>query len=429
MRMKLQIALLTAITLSPQCLEAQPVEPVGWTVQSTPTGQKLNDIFFVDELKGWACGDDGTILHTTNGGAQWTLQSSGTTVNLNAVFFTDSENGWVAGNASSTVNVNVLRTTDGGDNWEAVTIASFAVNVNGIHFSDPMTGWAVGESGRVFYTADGGTNWVLQSGGPGPGTGNNLLYDVHFSDGLNGCISGWQGRMFCTADGGVNWTLRQTLYNGSFLAVHMFSGQAGWTVGGNSNGNGTIWHTSDAGVNWDWQTFGVPNQTQDYLRDVHFTDGNNGWAVGGLGFAYVFRTANGGADWASEGSFQLIGSFIFNAVHFADADHGWVAGDGGVILRYLNDGEGTSVSEHTGRSSTQVYPNPFSNAATLHIEMGMRNASVTLYNAVGQTVRHMGHVSGQTITLHRDGLPGGVYLIRVTQDGEVVMADRLLVTD
>lgn len=369
MTMKLTFTILTAIVLSIQCLVAQPLQPVGWAVQSTPTGQKLNDIFFVDQLEGWACGNDGTILHTTNGGVLWALQSSGTTVNLNSIFFTDNENGWIGGNASSIVPVNVLRTTDGGTNWEAVTIASFAVNVNGIHFSDPMTGWAVGESGRVFYTADGGTSWVLQSGGPGTGTGNNLLYDVHFSDGLNGCISGWQGTMFCTADGGANWTLRQTPYSGPFRAVHMFSDQVGWAVGGNSNGNGTIWQTSDAGANWDWQTFGVANQTQNYLRDVYFTDENNGWAVGGLGFAYVFRTANGGEEWGSEGSFQLIGNFIFNAVHFTDTDHGWVAGDGGVVLRYLNEGAVSSIANITEQSATHIYPNPFSNSTTISFEL------------------------------------------------------------
>lgn len=420
--MKLTITILTAIVLSIQCLVAQPLQPVGWAVQSTPTGQKLNDIFFVDQLEGWACGNDGTILHTTNGGVLWTLQSSGTTVNLNSIFFTDSENGWVGGNASSIVPVNVLRTTDGGTNWEAVTIASFAVNVNGIHFSDPMTGWAVGETGRVFYTADGGTSWVLQSGGPGTGTGNNLLYDVHFSDGLNGCISGWQGRMFSTADGGANWTLRQTPYSGPFRAVHMFSDQVGWAVGGNNNGNGTIWNTSDAGTNWDWQTFGVPNQTQDYLRDVHFTDDNNGWAVGGLGFAYVFRTANGGEDWVSEGSFQLIGNFIFNAVHFADADHGWVAGDGGVILRYLNEGDETSISNLTTQSAAHIYPNPVQDQATVGFTLAAASdARLEVLDMLGRTVAEA-YVTDmaagpQRIIIDLHSLVPGTYVCRVTANG------------
>lgn len=35
----------------------------------------------------WACGENGTILFTSNGGATWTLQESGTTATLWSIEF------------------------------------------------------------------------------------------------------------------------------------------------------------------------------------------------------------------------------------------------------------------------------------------------------------------------------------------------------
>ena len=41
---------------------------INWTLRPFGTAQYLNCLFFIDELTGWAVGDNGTILHTTNGG-------------------------------------------------------------------------------------------------------------------------------------------------------------------------------------------------------------------------------------------------------------------------------------------------------------------------------------------------------------------------
>ena len=48
-------------------------------------------------LIGWAVGQKGTILQTTDEGASWKAQTSGTTEFLLAVEFLDANNGWVVG--------------------------------------------------------------------------------------------------------------------------------------------------------------------------------------------------------------------------------------------------------------------------------------------------------------------------------------------
>jgi len=39
-----------------------------WQAQSSRTQSRLNDVFFVDALRGWAVGQAGTIIHTSRGG-------------------------------------------------------------------------------------------------------------------------------------------------------------------------------------------------------------------------------------------------------------------------------------------------------------------------------------------------------------------------
>lgn len=43
---------------------------LSWEAQASRTGFRLNDVFFVDALRGWAVGEGGVILHTARGGRQ-----------------------------------------------------------------------------------------------------------------------------------------------------------------------------------------------------------------------------------------------------------------------------------------------------------------------------------------------------------------------
>jgi photosystem II stability/assembly factor-like uncharacterized protein len=77
-----------------------------WTQIDNPTGHSLYSVFFISATEGWACGNNGTIIHTTDGGATWQPQESGTTALLRDIFFTSPTNGYVVGN-----NGTILRYT------------------------------------------------------------------------------------------------------------------------------------------------------------------------------------------------------------------------------------------------------------------------------------------------------------------------------
>ena len=54
--------------------------------------QDLNDVHFVNSTTGWAVGNGGTIMHTTDGGATWS-GSNPVSVDLQAVAFVYTSSG------------------------------------------------------------------------------------------------------------------------------------------------------------------------------------------------------------------------------------------------------------------------------------------------------------------------------------------------
>jgi photosystem II stability/assembly factor-like uncharacterized protein len=65
-----------------------------WVHQSSGTDKTFHNLHFLNENLGWACGYDGTIVKTTNGGIDWISQNIGTLDDIHALFFTDSLVGW-----------------------------------------------------------------------------------------------------------------------------------------------------------------------------------------------------------------------------------------------------------------------------------------------------------------------------------------------
>jgi len=66
--------------------------------QSSGTTNLLLSADFINVDTGWACGPNGTILRTINGGTNWILQHNGTSF-LASIKFTNGLTGWVVGGA------------------------------------------------------------------------------------------------------------------------------------------------------------------------------------------------------------------------------------------------------------------------------------------------------------------------------------------
>jgi len=103
-------------------------EGINWMPQNSGTTNNLYSIHYPVGIKGsvpfaqattgWAVGQNGTILKTTNSGTNWITQSSGTNDDLYSVYFNNTNTGFIVGE-----NGTILRTTNGGSNYSIITSA------------------------------------------------------------------------------------------------------------------------------------------------------------------------------------------------------------------------------------------------------------------------------------------------------------------
>lgn len=124
----------------------------------------------------------------------------------------------------------------------------------------------------------------------------NYLSDIHVFDENTAISVGAKGTMIKTTDGGTSWNSQTSGTTEWLISVHFTDNNNGWAVGGNWDASGIILKTTDGGENWNSQTSG----TTERLWSVHFIDNNTGWAVGEDGT--ILRTTNAGTNWNSQTS-------------------------------------------------------------------------------------------------------------------------------
>lgn len=197
---------------------------ISWDKHLLPAGiNGPNTAFFATPLVGYAVGNAGAILKTTDGGFSWTYSTGPDGANLHDVFFFDANTGIIASYWNG-----IHKTTDGGITWTRK--ASYpAISIS---FPTPLIGYSAGHGGYVLKTTNGGEDWFqvtvplysLQS------------YSTLFIDETTGYISG--PHIYKTTDGGISWfserdamgSSDRTVYdmelspNGSLWAVSSFSG-------------------------------------------------------------------------------------------------------------------------------------------------------------------------------------------------------------
>jgi photosystem II stability/assembly factor-like uncharacterized protein len=323
-----------------------------WQRQSpVPTGQALQAVDMVSAAEAWAVGNNGAIIHTTNGGVTWSKQQSRTTDSLYAVDFVDSLHGVAVGNMAH-------YTTDGGATW--LQSASALGSVYNVELADSKTGFISDGSSSPYKTIDGGKTWARVSLPRAVGR-------IQFFDASNGVASATDGVLHTadggrtwsfvaghggffvspqigfsvtntsserTTDGGRTWQPRGSLPANTWLnEIFFIDAQNGWGVGAESD----IVRTTDGGLTWTNPMGGVYSSQQNPnnrypLEGVSFADPLRGIAVGVCGS--LLTTSDGGAGWTS----RLSGSCtVSGRMAFTDANHLWTAQKDGEIL-YTTDG-------------------------------------------------------------------------------------------
>jgi hypothetical protein len=184
---------------------------------------------------GWAVGDGGTIVKTTDGGVTWSAQTSPATGRLWAVKAYDGSTAMATGD-----NGVVVRTTDG-TNWNTMTSPT-AEQL----FTVDMTGQAsaiVGGYASAWRTTDGGVTWTVSASVP---SAVATFRHISMVDSLNGFAATSAQAIWKTVDGGANWTTAISVGGANVYTMSMADKLHGFAPAGNG---GTLITTSDG-----WQT-------------------------------------------------------------------------------------------------------------------------------------------------------------------------------
>ena len=349
-----------------------------WQLQQSNTEANLRGVWFADSLNGWICGENGTILHTSNRGEIWEFQESGVSVDLEDVFFWDMDNVWVVGDSGT-----ILYTTDRGEHW---TIQNTPVNnyLHTVQFITLDNGVALGNQ-VTLSTSDGGNIWVAQPGGS---------TSFFWLDEYRGA-HGFEYRMAYTIDGGMIWADIGI----PLIPYDMFGYRD--TIFSQTCPRDFYWIVGDKGVtDWiiifecaplfpDWFV-GV---TPDSLNLKAITIEDEGylrlWAVGESG--WIISSEDSGKVWST----SLVGTTAdLYEVSFPDDGYGWAVGDSGTILHYWNplvsviDDKQTYINSPESFELLSPYPNPFNPSTNIRFVIGqLSNVSLKIYDILGKEIK------------------------------------------
>ena len=100
-----------------------------------------------------------------------------------------------------------------------------------------------------------------------------------------------------------------------------------------------------------------------------------------------------------------------------------------IDLCEYHDSTALFVSEVENKIHLTISPNPFSTSTNLQSDQFLNNATLTVYNSIGQQVKQIKNIFGQIVILMRDNLPVGLYYIQLTADNKIFSTDKLIITN
>ncbi len=358
-----------------------PQVPV-WVKLNTPVGVTLKYMCFRDSLHGWAAGDSGTIIHTSDGGINWQIQNSTVFTFIVDIFFVDENTGWAL--TSKDVfpfNTIILKTTNGGSTWIAEDFQDSNALMRTIFFHDTLNGFIGGS--YIAYTTDGGSSW-LNADVDSNLVSNYPVYKFKFYSRQFGYACGGAldhaGVIWKTTDYGISWTAQGVSADQVFdLAI--LDSLTAITLSGDPEGffPARVIKTTNAGITWNYEELPF----SDLSFSIDFRTRNEGWSSSGFRFLF---TTDKGESWNIS---PTPDSTIVFSLQFTDARTGYAAGTEGTILKL--DPTMVNVTSEENQPSGfylyQNYPNPFNPFTTLSFVISHWSlVSLKVYDILGNEV-------------------------------------------
>jgi photosystem II stability/assembly factor-like uncharacterized protein len=261
------------------------------------SGQRFDDVFFLDENTGWAAnGFFAAVYKTTDGGETWQTQLTeselGGAFYFRNIEFLDAQNGFLG-----TLNNLLLKTNDGGITWQPVdNISPNPHAVCGLSAVNSQTIFGCGaffQPAFIIKSSDAGQTWTYTN----MADMATALVEIKFIDETT-CYAGGQNTngacLLKTTDGGNSWN---EIYNSGIPGEYVWKIQiledinvVFGAVSSVAPHLGKLIKSFDAGNNW--QSFAAPETD---IQALGFISETKGW-MGGHTTGF-YETNDGGQTW------------------------------------------------------------------------------------------------------------------------------------
>ena len=251
-----------------------------------PQGNTVRAMSFAGTT-GYAAGDFGTLLRTTDGGSTWSGLLSGTFTDLTTVQAIDGDSLFAGGGCVA------RRSDDGGATFRRVAFtpaeSSCRQPLASGWFVNEQTGFLALADGTIFRTDNNGDTFAQKTPLPNAGVpgGQSVPQDLRFLTDQIGVGATAGGKIYRTTDGANSWAL----VSDTNRAVHSFAfvdANNGFAVGDGS----LFLATTDGGATWTAKALGGIPPTN--LRSIRCASATLCVMTTDQGTALV-RTADGGA--------------------------------------------------------------------------------------------------------------------------------------
>lgn len=399
----------------------------GVTVQLTSVSPNNNDV--------WVCGYSGTVLRTTNAGANWINVSGGgipATVNLINIWGIDASTAVVAGYLGS--DTWVWRTSNAGVNWVQV-FSQPGGFINGMVFRRLlpnygfMEGDPVGGRWSLWKTYNGGINWdstglYLPQAGSEAGWNNSVYISnmASYAFGNNDSLI-WFGtnntRIYYSSNTGNTWSIQSTAPEVNSYAVGFLISYP--LIIDGLTGGSTLMRTTNGGNNWISQTsLGTGNFGGFVVFPAPVADASL-WA----GYCWyvrndgnIYRGMNG-SGWAIEYTAPA-GNYRHMAVCRNNSQIWAVRSNGGITKCncFVSGVEPVNNNIPENFSLFQNYPNPFNPVTKITFQLAETDfVNLTVYDIIGNEAEVLLNEQMQPGTFQAEwdasDYPSGVYYYRL----------------
>jgi photosystem II stability/assembly factor-like uncharacterized protein len=396
-----------------------------WIRKQSPVTSLLFKCVFTDTLNGWACGESGVILHTSNGGESWIQQITNVDYSVEDICFLNNRVGWSIGNDFVHYRSIIFETSNGGTNWSLNPYPDSTVILDAIYFLDSLNGYMGGSGGIILKTTDAGNTWKIMS------VDSSYFYkfpirSFKFFDGRIGVACGgandFGGGLWKTTNYGYNWTAFLIAPEPIYDVVYLDSVNA-YAAGGDPELGAEFVTTRNNWVQYDFtalEFFGI-------AQAIAMRTQNEIWMP--LGFSERWAVSiDAGQHW------EMIINHDSDAVNdavFIDSTHGWAVGTYGRVYKFnkeiigiKNYGKGTP----SAFKLYQNYPNPFNPVTKIKYQIPdvSRSSSsgsgiavrLVLFDVLGRQVKTLVDENKKPGTYEMEwdasGFPSGVYFYKLS---------------